>query len=288
MYTEGVQHGGLMHTLTMEWLIQSPSLWRESWNLGCLQQRMQCYELQIYSAHIMQLHAFWPASPHPPVLVWPLVAAWCWEGLVPESLWGWGPWGGHGPASAGPVSAGGPWRQGVQGPAQQQSSWGWPGPGGALHPPVHRQASPSSGAPRGCSWHRWWACLSGLFRNLLSHLCSRGLWSFTWMDPLASRKYFHVWMDDSEKGHALETLFLHLTDVTQPQPLLPSFSEIIFCFLSLDISPFFLLPFYSIKALLKQGREIPGHLTECYLGEDLSDTTSFSFYFFFYCDVRSK
>ena len=97
-----------------------------------------------------------------------------------------------------------------------------------------------------------------------------------------------MWMDDSEKGHALETLFLHLTDVTQPQPLLPSFSEIIVCFLSLDISPFFLLPFYSIKALLKQGREIPGHLTECYLGEDLSDTTSFSFYFFFYCDVRSK
>lgn len=52
-----------------------------------------------------------------------------------------------------------------------------------------------------------------------------------------------MWMDDSEKGHALETPFLYLADVIQPQPLLPSFSEIIFCFLSLDISPFFLLPF---------------------------------------------
>ena len=37
--------------------------------------------------------------PTPPVLVWPLVAAWCWGGLAPESLWGWGPWGGHGLAS---------------------------------------------------------------------------------------------------------------------------------------------------------------------------------------------
>lgn len=54
-----------MHTLTVEWLIQSPSLWREPWNLVLLQQRMQCYELQTYSAHIMQLRAFWSASPHP-------------------------------------------------------------------------------------------------------------------------------------------------------------------------------------------------------------------------------
>ena len=53
-----------------------------------------------------------------------------------------------------------------------------------------------------------------------------------------------MWMDDSEEGHALETLFVHLADVTQPQPLLIFFSKIIFCFLSLDISPFFfLLPF---------------------------------------------
>lgn len=121
--------------------------------------------------------------PTPPVLVWPLVAAWCWGGLAPESLWGWGPWGGHGLASAGPVSAEGTWRQEVQGPAQQQSSWGWPGPGGRFtllptgrhHPPVGppRDAADTSDGP---------AFLSS--SGTCSHVCApQGLWSFTWMDP---------------------------------------------------------------------------------------------------------
>ena len=278
-----------MHTLTVEWLIQSPSLWRASWNLARLQQRMQCYELQTYSAHIMQLRAFWSASPHPASpclapgssLVLGRACAWVTVGLGPmRRTW---------PGLCRACECWGALEAGVAGasPAAEFLGVTW-ARGGGLHPPVHRQASPSSGAHRGCSWHRWWACLSGLFRNLLSCLCSPGAVILHLDGPLGSQEVFQVWMDDSEKGHALETLFLHLADGTQPQPLLPSFSEIIFCFLSLDISPFPLLPFYSIKALLKQGREIPGHLTECYLGDDLSDTTSFSFYFFFHCDVRSK
>lgn len=173
-----------MHTLTVKWLIQLPSLWLESWNLARLQHWMQCYELQTYSAHITAASRLLTSfSPPPPVLVWPLVAAWCWGGLAPESLWGWGPWGGHGLASAGPVSAEGTWRQEVQGPAQQQSSWGWPGPGGRFtllptgrhHPPVGppRDAADTSDGP---------AFLSS--SGTCSHVCApQGLWSFTWMDP---------------------------------------------------------------------------------------------------------
>lgn len=63
---------------------------------------------------------------------------------------------------------------GSQGPAQQQSSRGWPGPGAHFTlPPTGRRLSPAGPSGR-CSWCRWWACPPSLFRHLLSRLCSPG------------------------------------------------------------------------------------------------------------------
>lgn len=71
-----------MHTLTVKWLIQLPSLWLESWNLARLQHWMQCYELQTYSAHITAaLGLLTSFSPPPQYLSGPWEQPGAWEPL---------------------------------------------------------------------------------------------------------------------------------------------------------------------------------------------------------------
>lgn len=126
--------------------------------------------------------------------------------------------------------------------------------GGSPHFPAHREASLSS-------WAAWAMQLMQvtslpslpLQACALTSVLPRGRNPSPGWSPWLSGRYSHAWIDVSAKGRALETLFSSIS-LTSPTHTLPSlsFSEIIFCFLPLDISPFFFQPFKALRLCSKR------------------------------------
>ena len=126
--------------------------------------------------------------------------------------------------------------------------------GGSLHSPAHREASLSS-------WAVWAMQLMQAMRqpslplqaSALTSVLPRGRNPSPGWSPWLSGRCSRAWIDVSAKGRALETPFSSIL-LTSPTHTLPSlsFTEIIFCFLSLDISPFFFQPFKALRLCSKR------------------------------------
>lgn len=176
-----------MHTLTVKWLIQLPSLWLESWNPST----SPALDAVLRTADLLCSRncSFGPFDQLLPTTA-PSTCLAPGSSLVLGSpcTWvtvGWGPWGGHDRPLQGLWVLRGLGGRRCRGQPSSRVlagvTWAWRHftllPTGRHHPSVGPPEIPTSGTSDG-------PAAFTLFRNLLSCLCSPGgLWSFTWKDP---------------------------------------------------------------------------------------------------------